>query len=102
MARRAPDTPVSRFIRETHLMAGLAHSVTGMCVALHGRPHQREDDMANEPKSEPEGIEPPPHNDRPTGRPDRTTGAGREATIGDLEEKEHDREHRSGYGGKGG
>jgi hypothetical protein len=31
-----------------------------------------------------------------------TTGAGREATLADVEAKEHDREHRSGYGGKGG
>jgi len=58
--------------------------------------------MENEPNSRPDGIEPPPHNDGPTGRPETITGAGREATIGDQEEKEHDREHQSGYGGKGG
>ena len=45
---------------------------------------------------------PAPHNDGPTVRPDRTTGAGQEATVADEKGKEHDREHRSGYGGKGG
>ncbi|MDB4882796.1 MAG: hypothetical protein JWL95_1562 [Gemmatimonadetes bacterium] len=61
--------------------------------------------MANEPKKPGEksdGISPPPHNDGPTGRPELTLGSGRETTIGDVEAKEHDREHRSGYGGKGG
>ena len=58
--------------------------------------------MENEPNSRPEGITPPPHNDRPTERIETVTGAGREATIGDQEQKEHDREHQSGYGGKGG
>jgi hypothetical protein len=57
--------------------------------------------MATEPKKT-DSIKPPPHNDGPTGRPERTTGMGRETTIGDLESKEHDHEHRSGYGGKGG
>jgi hypothetical protein len=58
--------------------------------------------MANEPKNNRDHITPAAHNDSPTGRPESTTGAGREATIGDLEEKEHKTEHRSGYGGKGG
>ncbi len=61
--------------------------------------------MATEPKSpasKPDGIKPPPHNDGPSGRPESSTGAGREATLADVEAKEHDREHRSGYGGKGG
>ena len=56
----------------------------------------------NEPDNNPDGIRPPAHNDGPTGRPETVTGAGREATIGDEEQKEHDREHQSGYGGKGG
>jgi hypothetical protein len=61
--------------------------------------------MANEPKNRVEktdSISPATHNDGPTGRPELTTGAGREATLADVEAKEHDREHRSGYGGKGG
>ena len=45
---------------------------------------------------------PAPHNDGPTGRPERTTGAGQEATVADEKGEKHDREHRSGYGGKGG
>ena len=45
---------------------------------------------------------PAPHIDGPTGRPERTTGAGQEATVADSEGEKHDREHRSGYGGKGG
>lgn len=45
---------------------------------------------------------PPQHNDGPTGRPERTTGAGQEATVADESGEKHDREHRSGYGGKGG
>ena len=42
------------------------------------------------------------HNDGPSDRPERSTGAGQEATIADPNSEEHDREHRSGYGGKGG
>ena len=42
------------------------------------------------------------HNDGPAERPERSTGAGREATVSDPAAEEHDREHRSGYGGKGG
>ena len=42
------------------------------------------------------------HNDGPSDRPERSTGAGQEATIAHEESKDHDREHRSGYGGKGG
>ena len=72
-----------------------------MCVALPSGPHESEDRMATEPKKT-DSIKPPAHNDGPTGRPETTTGMGREATIGDLEAKEHDHEHRSGYGGKGG
>ena len=45
---------------------------------------------------------PAPHNDGPSDRPERSTGAGREATTADPNSEEHDREHRSGYGGKGG
>ena len=45
---------------------------------------------------------PATHNDGPSGRPERSTGAGREATVSDQAAEEHDREHRSGYGGKGG
>ena len=45
---------------------------------------------------------PPPHNDGPSDRPERSTGAGREATVSDKKGEEHDREHESGYGGKGG
>jgi hypothetical protein len=45
---------------------------------------------------------PAPHNDGPSDRPERSTGAGREATAADPNSEEHDREHRSGYGGKGG
>ena len=45
---------------------------------------------------------PAPHNDGPTGRPERSTGAGREATVADEKGEEHDREHESGYGGKAG
>ena len=42
---------------------------------------------------------PATHNDGPSTRPERSTGAGREATQGT--EKQTD-QHRSGYGGKGG
>jgi hypothetical protein len=56
----------------------------------------------SKPADEQDGITPPPHNDGPSGRPESTTGAGREATAGDLEVKENNAEHRSGYGGKGG
>jgi hypothetical protein len=45
---------------------------------------------------------PAPHNDGPSDRTERSTGAGREATESDRGATEHDREHRSGYGGKGG
>ena len=49
------------------------------------------------------GENPPAkHNDGPSTRPELTTGAGREATEGDRAATEHDTEHRSGYGGKGG
>jgi hypothetical protein len=58
--------------------------------------------MENKDRSELRRTPPAQHNDGPTGRPERTTGAGQEATAGDMEAKEHDREHRSGYGGKGG
>lgn len=42
------------------------------------------------------------HNDGPSGRPERTTGAGQEATIADEKSEAHDPQHQSGYGGKGG
>jgi hypothetical protein len=48
-------------------------------------------------------ISPAEHSDVPPDRPERTTGAGREATQPVPEPvDEHDKEHRSGYGGKGG
>ncbi len=49
-----------------------------------------------------EPASPPPHTDGPSDRPERSTGAGREATEADREGTGHTREHRSGYGGKGG
>ncbi len=58
--------------------------------------------MAKQDRTEKERTPPSTHNDGPTGRPDRSTGAGREATEGDKTATEHDHEHRSGYGGKGG
>ena len=43
------------------------------------------------------------HSDIPPDRPERQTGAGGEATEGITDsDNEHDREHRSGYGGDGG
>ena len=45
---------------------------------------------------------PAAHNDGPSGRPERTTGAGQEATVANGEGEEHDTQHRSGYGGKAG
>lgn len=42
------------------------------------------------------------HNDGPSNRAERSTGAGHEATIIDEDSEGHDQEHRSGYGGKGG
>ena len=50
----------------------------------------------------PDQATPAAHNDGPSDRPERSTGAGREATVSDPESEEHDSEHRSGYGGKGG
>jgi hypothetical protein len=50
-----------------------------------------------------EHITPSQHSDTPPDRPERKTGTGREATQGTVEPvDEHDTEHRSGYGGKGG
>ena len=48
------------------------------------------------------GASPAAHTDGPSDRPDRTTGAGREATVSDAESELHQNEHRSGYGGNGG
>jgi hypothetical protein len=46
---------------------------------------------------------PAKHSDSPPNRPERQTGAGGEATEGTSKTgEEHDREHRSGYGGAGG
>ena len=45
---------------------------------------------------------PAQHSDGPSPRPESSTGAGSEATIADPDSAGHDREHRSGYGGKGG
>lgn len=42
------------------------------------------------------------HNDGPSERAERSTGAGQEATIADQQSEAHDHEHRSGYGGKAG
>lgn len=42
------------------------------------------------------------HNDGPSDRPERKTGAGTEATRVDKDASEHTKEHVSGYGGKGG
>lgn len=47
-------------------------------------------------------ISPASHSDAASPRPERTTGAGHEATITDEQSELHDSEHRSGYGGKGG
>ena len=47
-------------------------------------------------------ISPAGDSDAPSPRPERTTGAGHEATIADAQSEQHDHEHRSGYGGKGG
>ena len=61
--------------------------------------------MTTQPKPDvrdTDSIAPPTHTDGPSARPETTTGAGREATVGDRETEHHDHEHRSGYGGKGG
>jgi hypothetical protein len=42
------------------------------------------------------------HSDSLPDRPARQTGSGKEALVHDDDASEHDREHRSGYGGKGG
>jgi hypothetical protein len=47
-------------------------------------------------------IAPAAHSDAPSQRPERQMGSGSEPTIADRESEEHDQEHRSGYGGKGG
>ena len=47
-------------------------------------------------------LKPAQHSDSPSSRPDRKMGSGSEPTIADRESEEHDHEHRSGYGGKGG
>ncbi|CAN5908947.1 hypothetical protein BH11GEM2_BH11GEM2_09350 [soil metagenome] len=47
-------------------------------------------------------VTPAQHTDAPSPRPDRTMGSGSEPTIADRESEQHDHEHRSGYGGKGG
>jgi len=50
-----------------------------------------------------EHIRPGQHSDVPPDRPERKLGTEREATQGTAEiAEEHDTEHRSGYGGKGG
>jgi hypothetical protein len=46
---------------------------------------------------------PAQHSDSPPNRPERQTGVGGEAQEGTSKTgEEHDREHRSGYGGAGG
>jgi len=48
-------------------------------------------------------LKPSAHNDGPSGRPAKSTGAGSEATEGtDKTGADHKTEHRSGYGGSGG
>lgn len=48
-------------------------------------------------------LKPSSHNDGPSGRPEKSTGAGSEATEGtDKTGGDHKTEHRSGYGGAGG
>lgn len=48
-------------------------------------------------------AKPAAHSDSPTGRPDRKTGSGAEATQAtDGEAEGHGTEHRGGYGGSGG
>ena len=54
------------------------------------------------PPDQERSATPAPHNDGPTGRPERVTGAGREATVSDAKGEEHTAEHDSGYGGKAG
>jgi hypothetical protein len=50
-----------------------------------------------------ERMEPSRHSDIPPSRGERQTGSGSEATEGTSKTgEEHDREHRSGYGGSGG
>ena len=44
-------------------------------------------------------AKPAPHSDAPTGREEKSIGAGSEALP---HSDDHDQEHRSGYGGKGG
>jgi hypothetical protein len=49
------------------------------------------------------GKPPAPHSDAPTGRPERVTGNGAEATQStDGTAEGHDHEHGSAYGGEGG
>jgi hypothetical protein len=51
----------------------------------------------------PDRATPAKHSDASPDRPERATGAGSEATAAtDGSAEGHDREHRSGYGGKGG
>jgi hypothetical protein len=45
---------------------------------------------------------PAQHNDSPPNRREQSTSIGNEALVHDKDSSEHDREHRSGYGGKGG
>ncbi len=48
-------------------------------------------------------MEPGQHSDSPPARPERTTGAGAEATAATPKTSGgHEGEHRSGYGGGGG
>ena len=48
-------------------------------------------------------FKPAAHSDTPPDRPERQIGVGSEPTAGTRKApEEHDREHRSGYGGAGG
>jgi hypothetical protein len=50
----------------------------------------------------PDQSTPRQRSDAPTGRPERKTGAGSEATEGQRADEPQEDQHRSGYGGAGG
>ncbi len=51
---------------------------------------------------QPQSATPAQHSDSPSQRPERVTGVGNEASQGRVLPDDHQTEHRSGYGGKGG
>ncbi|MDQ2664760.1 MAG: hypothetical protein M3Z05_02015 [Gemmatimonadota bacterium] len=71
-------------------------------MATHGKGLGDEQGTKVGPPDQAGRVPGAPHNDGPSGRPERSTGAGQEATIADEESAKRDREHQSGYGGKGG